>query len=225
MVRPPTSRPRFGNTMRRNSGSPPASNCGDTSGLPTQSLNFAFTLSMRHSTRVTSVPPTSRVCTVRLSSTGRLRPGGGGMTSVCDIDLPNNACSSGTLGSVIGGAVFKRLPRRAAPKLGGTSAGSSNTAGASQAFPAKLLSFFCKSRVSLSMSAMSLEIWPRDRSSFCTREPMVCTWASSAGAWWQAWAAMSAKGRVLAARGVLGKAGIIPAMGVPATGVPATGEP
>mmetsp|Transcript_90948 Transcript_90948/g.266304 ORF Transcript_90948/g.266304 Transcript_90948/m.266304 type:complete len:319 (-) Transcript_90948:131-1087(-) len=234
IVSPLTSTPRFGKTMSRSSGSPLASNWGDTSGLPTQSLNFAFALSMRHSTRATSLPSTSLGCTTRLSGSGRLRPGGGGILSVCARTACGCSCSSSTRGSAVGGAVFSRLDRRAAPRPGGASADSSITAGASTAFAAVGLTclrtsatptFLCRSLVSLSMSAMSLEICPRDRSSFCTLELIVCTWASKAGAWLHAWAAMSANGRVLAASGEPEKGDIIPPRGVPAAGVPATGEP
>mmetsp|Transcript_50345 Transcript_50345/g.158573 ORF Transcript_50345/g.158573 Transcript_50345/m.158573 type:complete len:247 (-) Transcript_50345:283-1023(-) len=189
MVSPLTPRPRLGKTIRRSSESPPASNCGDTSGLwwP-QSLSFAFTLSIRHSTRVISLPSTSFGSTTRLSGSGKLSPGGGGILSVCV--FPSSGCSSGTRGREDGGAVFdegavfRRLVRRAAPSPGGPSAGSSMTTGASRAFAAVWLACFrasskptlrWRSRVSLSMSAMSLEICPRDRSSFWSCEEIVCT--------------------------------------------------
>mmetsp|Transcript_110629 Transcript_110629/g.308192 ORF Transcript_110629/g.308192 Transcript_110629/m.308192 type:complete len:228 (-) Transcript_110629:54-737(-) len=226
------SRPKLGKTMRRSSGSPLASNCGDTSGLPTQSLNLAFTLSMRHSTRAISLPSTSFCCTTRLSGSGSARPGGGGIFSVWD--FPSSGCSSGTRGRDGGGAVLRRVRRRALPRPGGESAASSITAGASEAFAAAAAvgltclraslspTFFWRSRVSLSMSAISFEICPRDRSSFWTRELIVCTWASNAGAWLHAWAA---KGRVLAASGVPEKGDIMPLIGVPAAAEPATGEP
>jgi len=36
------------------------------------------------------------------------------------------------------------------------------------------------------MSVMSLEIWPRDRSSFWIRDPIICTCFISAGDSWHA---------------------------------------
>mmetsp|Transcript_89360 Transcript_89360/g.208020 ORF Transcript_89360/g.208020 Transcript_89360/m.208020 type:complete len:205 (+) Transcript_89360:192-806(+) len=133
MVSPLVSIPKFGKTMRRSSGSPLASNCGDTRGLPTQSLNFAFMLSMRHSTREISLPSTSCGCTTRLSGSGRLRPGGGGIFSVCD--FARSGCSSGTLGNDAG-ADFRRLLRRPIPRPGGSSVESSVAAAASVALVA-----------------------------------------------------------------------------------------
>mmetsp|Transcript_82868 Transcript_82868/g.208784 ORF Transcript_82868/g.208784 Transcript_82868/m.208784 type:complete len:213 (-) Transcript_82868:168-806(-) len=208
MVRPLVSKPKFGDTMSRSSERPPASNCGDTRGLPTQSLNFALTLSMRHSTRAISTPSSSFVCTVRLSDIGgRAKPGGGGILSVCD--LASNGCSSGTIASVAeGGAVLVRFKRRLRPG-GAPSGGSSTSADAldpaacfrsSSPPPPTPPTFFLSSRASLSMSAISLEICPLERSNFWTLELMVCTCVSKAGASWHACDAMSAKGKVLAER-------------------------
>mmetsp|Transcript_100694 Transcript_100694/g.307787 ORF Transcript_100694/g.307787 Transcript_100694/m.307787 type:complete len:206 (-) Transcript_100694:151-768(-) len=201
MVRPATSMPRFGKTISRSSVSPAASNCGDTNGLPTWSLNLAFMLSMRHSTRATSAPSTSFVCTMRLSGTGSVSPGGGGIASV--FDFASRGCSSGTLGSMeaMGGAVLVRVARRLRPSAGSSPVPDAPKACIPEAAaclrPSSMPTFFLSSRVSFNMSAMSLEIWPLDRSSFCTRELIACTCVSRTGATWHACVVKSAKGMPL----------------------------
>mmetsp|Transcript_59970 Transcript_59970/g.157717 ORF Transcript_59970/g.157717 Transcript_59970/m.157717 type:complete len:305 (+) Transcript_59970:460-1374(+) len=239
IVKPLTSRPRFGKTMRRHSSSSSAANCGDTSGLPTQSLNLALTLSMRHSTREMVLPASSLGRTARLSGAkgaGSPRPGGSPIFSVCDLVTAGclSSGSSGTFGSEENtGAVFVRCWRRAAPPISparpGGVPGSSKAAGASAALDpgAALLAtssipiFFLSSRVSVSMSRRSLEIWPRDRSSFWTREPIVCTCATSAGASWHAWAAASEKAPPRPPE----KLGIMPPSPMGEADAPAIGDP
>mmetsp|Transcript_48343 Transcript_48343/g.135048 ORF Transcript_48343/g.135048 Transcript_48343/m.135048 type:complete len:290 (+) Transcript_48343:431-1300(+) len=214
---PLTSRPKSGETMSRQSGKPPMSKGGETRGLPTQSLNFPLTLSMRHSTRGTCLPSTSLTITMRLSGNGMAKPGGGMIFSDFAFGGKLGSSSSSMIfGMSDAGAVVVRIPRRllmrpvpAASSMSscpwskersrcGSAMSVSSLEGKTffgelsvvasatrpgvtgpaflGSLPASIPSIFIISRVSKSMSLMSFVIWPRDRSSFWTRE--VRAWIS-----------------------------------------------